>query len=70
MVYGVAKSGKTTWIVHEALHMAAEGHRVLYIDGEMGIGDFQARLSAVLAGAQIPDDVGGANLHPPGSKGC
>ena len=55
MVYGVAKSGKTTWIVHEALHMAAEGHRVLYIDGEMGIGDFQARLSAVLAGAQIPD---------------
>lgn len=40
MVYGVAKSGKTTWIVHEVLHMAAEGHRVLYIDGEMGIGDF------------------------------
>ena len=55
MVYGAAKSGKTTWIVHEALHMAAEGHRVLYIDGEMGIGDFQARLSAALAGAQIPD---------------
>ena len=25
------------------------------IDGEMGIGDFQARLSAALAGAQIPD---------------
>lgn len=55
MVYGLAKSGKTTWIVHEALHMAAEGHRVLYIDGEMGIGDFQARLSVALAGAQIPD---------------
>ena len=55
MLYGVAKSGKTTWIVHEALHIAAEGHRVLYIDGEMGIGDFQARLEAALAGAQIPD---------------
>ena len=55
MVYGVAKSGKTTWIVHEALHMAAEGHRVLYVDGEMGVADFQARLSAALAGAQIPD---------------
>lgn len=55
MVYGVAKSGKTTWVVHEALHMAAEGHRVLYVDGEMGVADFQARLSAALAGAQIPD---------------
>lgn len=55
MVYGVAKSGKTTWIVHEALHMAAEEHRVLYVDGEMGVADFQARLSAALAGAQIPD---------------
>lgn len=54
MVYGVAKSGKTTWIVHEALHMAAEGHRVLYVDGEMGIADFQARLEAALIGTQIP----------------
>lgn len=54
MVYGVAKSGKTTWIVHEALHMATEGHRVLYVDGEMGIGDFQARLEAALTGTQIP----------------
>lgn len=54
MVYGVAKSGKTTWIVHETLHMAAEGHRVLYIDGEMGVGDFQARLEAALTGTQIP----------------
>ena len=55
MVYGVAKSGKTTWVVHEALHMAAEGHRVLYVDGEMGVGDFQARLEGALAGAQIPN---------------
>ena len=54
MVYGVAKSGKTTWIVHETLHMAAVGHRVLYIDGEMGVGDFQARLEAALIGTQIP----------------
>ena len=54
MLYGVAKSGKTTWIVHETLHMAAEGHRVLYIDGEMGVGDFQASLEAALTGTQIP----------------
>lgn len=54
MVYGVAKSGKTTWIVHETLHMAVVGHRVLYIDGEMGVGDFQARLEAALTGTQIP----------------
>ena len=54
MLYGIAKSGKTTWIVHETLHMAAVGHRVLYIDGEMGVGDFQARLEAALTGTQIP----------------
>lgn len=54
MVYGVAKSGKTTWIVHETLHMAAGGHPVFYVDGEMGIGDFQARLEAALTGTQIP----------------
>lgn len=56
MVYGVAKSGKTTWIVHEILCMAEAGHSVLYVDGEMGIADLQARLKAALGKeANIPN---------------
>lgn len=55
MLYGMAKSGKTTWLVHEALHMAANGHSVLYVDGEMSVADFQTRLNSGLAGAQLPE---------------
>ena len=55
MVYGVAKSGKTTWTIQEALHMAAAGHSLLYVDGEMGVADLQARLKTTLGEAQIPD---------------